>query len=196
MLALAPQPTSLAASPAEVAAIKTIYGRRSRALVGTDASERALRELAPDQRIIHLASHSVLNKRNPLFSYVALAPEGEDDGHLEVHEVFGLSLNAPLVVLSACETAVGAGAIAEVPPGDDWLGLVQAFLFAGASNVMGTLWPVEDVATSRIMQRFYTELASGRSPAEALARAQRAALRESATSHPFYWSGFTLVRGS
>src|SRR5439155_26119166 len=98
VLALAPQPTSLAASPAEVAAIKTIYGRRSRALVGTDASERALRELAPDQRIIHLASHSVLNKRNPLFSYVALAPEGEDDGHLEVHEVFGLSLNAPLVV--------------------------------------------------------------------------------------------------
>jgi CHAT domain-containing protein len=100
------------------------------------------------------------------------------------------------VVLSGCETAVGAGAVAEVPPGDDWLGLVQAFLFAGASNVMGTLWQVEDVGTSRLMQRFYTELASGRSAAEALARSQRAALRESATSHPFYWSGFTLVRGS
>jgi CHAT domain-containing protein/predicted negative regulator of RcsB-dependent stress response len=196
VLALAPQPASLAASTAEVAAVTTIYGKRSRALVGPDASERAFRELAPHQRVIHVASHSVLNKRNPLFSYVALAPEGDDDGRLEVHEVFGLSLNAPLVVLSGCETAVGAGAVAEVPPGDDWLGLVQAFLFAGASNVMGTLWPVEDAGTSRLMQRFYTELASGRSPAEALARAQRAALRESATSHPFYWSGFTLVRGS
>jgi CHAT domain-containing protein/predicted negative regulator of RcsB-dependent stress response len=196
VLAVAPQPASLAASAAEVAAVTAIYGKRSRALVGTDASERAFRELAPHQRVIHVASHSVLNKRNPLFSYVALAPEGDDDGRLEVHEVFGLSLNAPLVVLSACETAVSAGSLSDVPPGDDWLGLVQAFLFAGASNVMGTLWPVEDVSTSRLMQRFYTELASGRSPAEALARAQRAALRESATSHPFYWSGFTLVRGS
>lgn len=196
VLALAPQPALLVASPAEVAAIKRIYGARSRALVGPDASERAFRELAPHQRLIHVASHSVLNKRNPLFSHVALAPDTANDGRLEVHEVFGLSLNAPLVVLSGCETAVGAGALSDVPPGDDWLGLVQAFLFAGASNVLGTLWPVEDVATSRLMQNFYTELASGRSPAEALARVQRTALRESATSHPFYWSGFTLVRGN
>lgn len=196
VLALAPQPGSLAATTAEVAAIGRIFGDRSRALMGSDASKRAFRDLAPHQGVIHLASHSVLNKHNPLFSYVALAPEGEDDGHLEVNEVFGLSLNRPLVVLSACETAVGSGALSDVPAGDDWVGLVQAFLFAGASNVLGTLWRVEDATTSRLMQRFYSELASGRSPAEALASAQRAALRASATSHPFYWSGFTLVRGN
>jgi CHAT domain-containing protein len=99
------------------------------------------------------------------------------------------------VVLSACQTGLGAGAVADVPPGDDWVGLVQGFLYAGASNVMATLWPVADVATARLMERFYRELAAGQPEAEALALAQRAALRNPGTAHPFFWAGFTLVRG-
>ena len=100
-----------------------------------------------------------------------------------------------LLVLSACETGVAAGATADVPPGDDWVGLVNAFLFAGAANILGKLWPVQDASTARLMDRFYQELSAGRSEAEALALAQRALLHERARAHPFFWAGFTLVRG-
>ncbi len=195
VLALAPRAEALPGSRAEVAAIGRIHGERSRVLVGATASERAFRALAPEQGIVHLATYGVLNKHNPLFSYVELGAGGGEDGRLEVHEVFGLSLDARLLVLSACQTGVGAGALADVPPGDDWVGLVQAFLFAGASNVLATLWPVADVATARLMERFYRELAAGRSEGEALATMQRAAPRDAATAHPFYWAGFALVGG-
>ena len=198
VLALAPRAAALPGSQAEVAAIQRIFGARARTLVGTPATERAFRTLAPGQEIIHLATYGVLNKHNPMFSFVELGAGGaggDEDGRLEVHEVFGLMLNARLLVLSACQTGVGAGALTDVPPGDDWVGLVQGFLYAGASNVMATLWPVSDVATARLMERFYKELAAGRPEGEALALAQRAAARDAGTAHPFYWAGFTLVRG-
>lgn len=164
-------------------------------LVGAAASKHAVRDAAPQQQIIHFATYGVLNKDNPLFSFVELMPEGGDDGRLEVHDVFGLRLRARLVVLSACQTALGAGALADVPAGDDWVGLVQAFLSAGASHVMATLWSVQDRGTADLMTRFYTALRAGRPEAEALAEAQRAMLRNPATAHPFYWAGFTLSGG-
>ena len=192
VLALAPHAQTLPASVAEVAAIGRIFGPRARVLVGAAASEPAFRELAPVQGIVHFATYGVLNKDNPLFSFVELTPRGADDGRLEVHEVFGLTLQARLVVLSACRTALGSGAFVDVPGGDDWVGLVRAFLYAGASNVLATLWPVEDRATAQLMERFYTELGAGRSESEALAAAQRWSLSNPATAHPFYWAGFTL----
>jgi CHAT domain-containing protein/tetratricopeptide (TPR) repeat protein len=195
VLALAPRADALPGSKAEVGAIGRIHGDGARVLIGTRASERAFRSLAPDQEIIHLATYGVLNKHNPLFSFVELGAGGGEDGRLELHEVFGLTLNARLLVLSACQTGVGAGALADVPPGDDWVGLVQGFLYAGASNVLATLWPVADVATARLMERFYHELARGRSEAEALAVAQRAAAGEPGTAHPFFWAGFAMVTG-
>jgi CHAT domain-containing protein len=106
--------------------------------------------------------------------------------------VFALTLSARLVVLSACQTAVGSGAFADVPPGDDWVGLVHGFLFAGAANVLATLWPVEDGATAVLMSSFYQALGSGQSESASLAAAQRAAIRSAHTSHPFYWAGFVL----
>jgi len=195
VLALAPRAAALPGSRAEVAAIRRTYGARARTLVGAPATERAFRTLAPGQEIVHLATYGVLNKHNPLFSFVELGAGGDEDGRLEVHEVFGLRLNARLLVLSACQTGVGAGALADVPPGDDWVGLVQGFLYAGASNVMATLWPVADVPTAHLIERFYGELATGRSEAEALALAQRAAVQDARTAHPFFWAGFVLVRG-
>jgi CHAT domain-containing protein len=195
VLALAPRVEALPGSAAEVAAIGRLFGTRAHVLMGVRASKRALRDAAPEQAIIHLATYGVLNKDNPLFSFVELMPQGGDDGRLEVHDVFGLQLHARLVVLSACQTALGAGALADVPAGDDWVGLVQAFLSAGASNVLATLWPVEDRATADLMTQFYTALAAGQPEAEALAEAQRATLRNTRTAHPFYWAGFTLSGG-
>jgi CHAT domain-containing protein len=106
--------------------------------------------------------------------------------------VAGLDLRAELVTLSACETALGSGAQADVPAGDDWLGFVRAFLFAGASNVLATLWRVDDLATADFMSEFYGLLAEGMRPAEALAITQRRILAEPSTRQPFYWAGFVL----
>jgi len=191
VLALAPQESALPASRDEVDAIGRRYGGRATVLTGAAATAHAFRLAAPNAEIIHLATSGVLNKRNPLFSFVELAPETGDDGRLEVHEVLSLSLHARLLVLSACQTAVSSGTLGDVPTGEDWIGLVQSFLIAGASNVLGTLWPVEDRATSRLMERFYGALVE-RGEAVALAEAQRATLRDAASAHPFYWAGLAM----
>jgi CHAT domain-containing protein/Tfp pilus assembly protein PilF len=191
VLAFAPTPGALPASRREVAAIARLAG--ADVLSGGAATEAAFRRAAPRRRVLHLATYGVLNKQNPLFSYVALAPDGPDDGRLEVHEAFGLHLAADLVVLSACQTGLGSGALADVPAGDDWVGLTRAFLHAGAGHVVATLWPVDDWATAALMERFYEGYASDGDPAGALARAQRVLLVQPATSHPFYWAGFVTV---
>ena len=196
VFAFAPKPDALPASRREVAAIARLVGEDVRVLSGSAASEDAFRREAPTRRVLHLATYGVLNKRNPLFSYVDLAPGGGQDGRLEVHEVFGLRLQADLVVLSACQTGLGSGALADLPTGDDWVGLTRAFLHAGAAGVVATLWPVEDQATAALMERFYAEYASAADPARALALAQRALAAAPTTSHPFYWAGFVLATGS
>lgn len=195
VLALAPQVDRLPASRQEVLAIERIYGRRAIVRTGAKASEAALRAGLAGSGTLHLATFGVLNKHNPLFSFVELAPTGQDDGRLEVNKVFGLGLSGQLVVLSACQTALGSGAIADVPPGDDWVGLVEAFLQAGASSVLASLWPVDDRATATLMTEFHKGLAAGRPASAALAEAQRKLLRDTRTSRPFYWAGF-VINGS
>jgi CHAT domain-containing protein/Tfp pilus assembly protein PilF len=197
VLAMAPRTARLPASRAEVAAIRAVLGRRNTTvLLDRAASKRAFRSAAPRHGVLHLATYGVLNKHNPLFSYIEFAASGESDGRLEVHEVFDLGLSGQLVVLSACQTALGSGVLADVPAGDDWVGLTQAFLQAGAGSVLASLWPVEDRATAQLMKRFYQALGSGHSDAAALARAQRAMLRDTDTEHPFYWAGFIMSDAS
>jgi CHAT domain-containing protein/Tfp pilus assembly protein PilF len=192
VLALAPRVDRLPASRDEVAAIQKLYGRRASVFTGRDASEQALRARLPNSGIVHLATFGVLNKHNPLFSFVELAPSAGNDGHLEVNEVFGLGLSGQLVVLSACQTALGSGANADIPPGDDWVGLVQAFLQGGARGVLASLWPVDDRATAQLMEQFHRRLAAGAPTQRALAEAQRILLKDSKRASPFYWAGFVL----
>jgi CHAT domain-containing protein/tetratricopeptide (TPR) repeat protein len=192
-LALAPRPDALPGSSREAGAIARLTS--ADVLTGATATEDAFRREASRRRVLHLATYGVLNKQNPLFSWVELAPGDVHDGRLEVHEVFGLNLAADLVVLSACQTGLASGMLADVPAGDDWVGLVRAFLHAGAQRVLATLWAVEDWPTAAVMERFYQALAEGAEPAAALARAQRALLAERASAHPFYWAGFVLVGG-
>src|SRR3989442_15739301 len=109
-----------------------------------------------------------------LDAFVALAPGGGQDGRLEVQEVFGLHLKADLVVLSACETGVGSGALADVPAGDDWVGLVRAFLNAGAAHVVATLWRGGDWGAGALMGGVYEGLAAGGGPPRGRALAPRA----------------------
>jgi CHAT domain-containing protein len=192
LLAMAPRPQSLASSAEEVRLISR--GQRgAEVLVGSQATEARFLALAPRYRMLHLATYGVLNTINPLFSFVDLRPEGDSDGRLEVHEVFGLNLAADLVVLSACETGVGSGQRRDVPAGDDWVGLVRAFLYAGTQTVLASLWPVDDRATARLMEQFYRSLRRGRSKAAALGDAQRALLGDPDHAAPFYWAAFVLT---
>jgi CHAT domain-containing protein/Flp pilus assembly protein TadD len=195
-LVLAPRPDALPASRAEADAIERLVGRDVRVLTGTNATEEALRREAGAHRVLHLATYGVLNKHNPLFSFVELQSAGDSDGRLEAHEVFGLDLSADLVVLSACQTGLASGALADVPAGDDWVGLTRAFLHAGAAHVVATLWPVQDLATAALMERFYEGYAEAADPTRALAEAQRALLAAPATAHPFYWAGLVSVGGA
>jgi CHAT domain-containing protein len=196
VLAIAPRPDALPASLTEVQSIARLTGAGTTVLTGAAASEAAFRREAPSRRIVHLASYGVLNKQNPLFSYIDLGPDASHDGRLDVHEVFGLGLTADLVVLSACQTGLGSGVLADVPAGDDWVGLTRAFLQAGAGSVVATLWSVEDQATAALMERMYGAMASGAQPEAALAEAQRAMLGSGAMGHPFYWAGFVALGGA
>jgi CHAT domain-containing protein/Tfp pilus assembly protein PilF len=192
VLALAPNADRLPASRREVRAIGDIYGQLATVRLGSDASERRIRAAAKSAVTIHLATFGVLNRRNPLFSFVQLAPGPGDNGRLEVNKVFGLGLSGQLVVLSACQTALGAGKNDDVPAGDDWIGLVQAFLQGGANTVVASLWPVDDAATALLMERFHRRLAANRPADAALAEAQRQTLRRPETAAPFYWAGFVV----
>jgi CHAT domain-containing protein len=110
------------------------------------------------------------------------------DGVLRLRDVYGLRLPAELVVLSACNTALGRPV-----RGEGLVGIVRGFMYAGARRVVASLWKVDDVATGEMMKRFYREmLEENRSPAAALREAQVALWRRQRWSAPFYWAAFVL----
>ena len=123
-------------------------------------------------------------------------PTGED-GILTAEEIVGLDLrNTELVTLSACETGLGAGFFAEIPAGDDFVGLTRAFLQAGSSSVLATLWEVDDRSTVDLMKYFYRRLeepGAKHDKAVALANAQQTLRSSGKYKHPYYWAPFVLV---
>ena len=133
-----------------------------------------------------------------MFSRLELAPPpsgvtatpGPSDGQLEVHELFGLPIRSPLVFLSGCGTALGAGTGEELA-GEDYATLARAFLYAGAQNVVATLWPIDDAAAAEFAGTFYGSL--GETDAvSALARAQRAMIGHARLAHPYFWAAYRL----
>jgi len=144
-------------------------------------------------RIVHFATHGVLDSRYPELSGLALSRVDErgrpvgGDGFLRVHDVYRLHLPADLVVLSACETARG-----QEIRGEGLIGLTRAFFAAGARRVLVSLWPVKDHATAELMRRFYREmLQNHRAPSAALQAAQ-AGLRKESGWEEHDWAGFIL----
>ena len=195
VLLLAPATARLPSSLQEIRAAGAAWGDSAVALTGVRASKSELIRRASNANVVHVAGFGVLNRRNPLFSYVELAPTGSVDGRLEVHEVFGLGLDARLVVLSACETGVGSGLLGDVPPGDEWISLARAFLAAGARRVVASLWLIEDRATADLMSEFHRSLAAGSSPSSAMATAQRALIGRTGLEGPYYWAAFQVIGG-
>ncbi len=161
-----------------------------KAIVGQEARESLLYALAGKVDLLHIAAHAVYDPVNPLFSRIALAPGDGYDGNVEVHEILsGLDLSGVnLVVLSACETAVG-----ERSGGDEIVGLTRALLYAGTPGVVSTLWKIDDASTARLMDEFYRRFAAGELAADALRNAQLALSRSVDDHDPKFWAAFTLT---
>jgi CHAT domain-containing protein len=143
-------------------------------------------------RIVHIASHGSHNSQNPLFSRIVVeagrAGPGSD-ATLAVHEIVGISTKSPLVFLSGCETGVTSSGEGVFAAESADASLAQAFLFAGASSVVATLWPVTDSEAARIASDFYRVLKSGKTAQDALASAQRRAI---AGRQPLTWAAYTV----
>jgi CHAT domain-containing protein len=193
--AFAPFADRLPATRMEVQAVIDESGRVKR-YVGSRATERAVRGALEDSGLVHLATHGILNVRNPMFSRLELArgaaDDPADDGRLEVHELLSLRVEAPLVFLSGCETGTGAAHSTAFAQGEDYATLAQAFLYAGAGNVVATLWPVEDAGAAEFAGQFYRNL-TGDAPGVALAQAQRAMLDHEHYRNPYYWAAYQVA---
>ncbi len=156
-------------------------------LTGNAATETNIKQWPlRDYRIIHFACHGFLNESSPFRSALAFsATEAPgDDGFLQMREIYGLTLNADLVVLSACQTAAG-----RLERSEGLMGLARPFFFAGARSVIASLWPINDESTVKLMHDFYTHLVGGH-PADEALRNAKIKMLDSPWAHPFYWASF------
>lgn len=203
LLLLAPRPDALPMSETEIREISAQFGSGAAARFGAEASESLVKQQGINYDLLHFATTAHFNKINPMFSRVDMAGSGGDDGNLEVYEVFNLNLKANMVVLSACQTALGSGYSQVIPRGDDLVGLSQAFLYAGSASVVASLWEISDPSTARFMARFYENLRDQKNKAAALAQTQREMISgklkaddgrgEYDYSHPYFWAAFVLI---
>jgi CHAT domain-containing protein/Flp pilus assembly protein TadD len=185
--------------------------------VDSYATEDVVQSDSATAREILLSTHGLFNPHNPMFSYLVVSPTAENkDGKLYAYEVFSLPLHAGMVVLSACETLLPSLAqmtdqlnkiarragddtpqeltedqLKELTAGDEVVGLTRAFISAGASSVLSSLWSVPSGSTAALMVAFYGHLNDGLSKAEALRRAQMDV--KAVYPHPWYWAAFNLM---
>ena len=145
-----------------------------------------------DYQIVHFATHGLINNQHPDLSGIVLSLVDEQgraqNGFLRLYDIYNLKLNADLVVLSACQTALGK----EIK-GEGLVGLTRGFMYAGAPRVVATLWRIDDRASADMMRRFYEAmLKDGQRPAAALRAAQISMLRDRRWHSPHFWAPFTL----
>jgi CHAT domain-containing protein len=185
----------------EVEAVRRVVSQPATVLVGEQAGEGAVRRALAHRSLLHLATHGIVRSEETLTSYLALRPDGETadgDGRLTADEVYALSIEADLVVLSACRSALGP------TTGDGVIGFTRAFLSAGAASVVATMWDVPDRTTYEVMRRFHLRRAAGAGKSRSLRVSQLAvltALREgriridgtTLPETPRLWAGFVLV---
>ncbi len=159
-------------------------------LLGSDATEAGFRYSVAKRerwRAVHIACHGVMDPDHPTLSALALTTEGEDDGFLTALDVFRLRIPADLVVLSACDSGVG-----KIVNAEGVLGLMRAFLFAGAPRVIVSLGRVDDAATVVLMEEFYRQWQAGKPAVTALRMAQATVRSHPGWEHPHYWASWVL----
>lgn len=167
-------------------------GEVMQALDFSASRETALGPAVKSSRIVHFATHAILDDERPELSGIALSMFGPDgrprDGFLRAHDIFNMNLAADLVILSACRTALGRDY-----RGEGLVGLARGFMYAGSPRFIGSLWSSDDKATAELMVRFYRRLLKENlRPAAALRAAQISMLRDRRWQSPYYWAAFTL----
>jgi CHAT domain-containing protein/Tfp pilus assembly protein PilF len=184
---------------AQVRALERLYGKTlSKVYTGPTAREELVKEQSSRYRILHLATHGILNDASPMYSHVMLSQtpgKNDEDGLLEAWEMMKLDLNADLVVLAACDTARGrAGA------GEGVIGMSWALFVAGCPRTVVSQWKVEASSTTALMVEFHKRFKTrygGKHPAVLTAEAMRQAalkvMKNPEYAHPFYWGGFVVV---
>ncbi|MDZ7360467.1 MAG: CHAT domain-containing protein [candidate division KSB1 bacterium] len=168
------------------------FGNKTQVLWERRANEANLKSSPLDSyRYVHFATHGLVNESKPQLSGLILAQNDspEEDGILYLGEIYNLNLNADLAVLSACETGLG-----KLARGEGLIGLTRGFLYAGATNLLVSLWQVNDVSTANLMIAFYQNMLEGKSKAAALREAKlRMIEHEVKYARPYYWAPFVLI---
>jgi len=160
--------------------------------LGSDATEANFTKVADQYRILHLATHGMANDKLGDYSFLAFTEieDSIENELLYVKDIYNLKLNADLVVLSACETAIG-----DLKRGEGMVSLARSFSYAGTPSILPTLWPVSDVKALQMMEFFYKNLQDGMAKDYAL---QQAKLRYinfniNLANHPFFWASFIVI---
>jgi CHAT domain-containing protein len=185
--------TRLPFSRSEAKEIAALAPESVTVFLGFDATrERAVGEALSDYRYVHFATHGVVNQTLPSLSSVVLSLVDRAgrprDGFVMLPDVYGMTLNAEVVVLSGCQTALGKDVRGEGP-----IGLARGFMYAGVPRVVASLWQVDDLATAELMRRFYRGvLIQGLSPAAALRAAQKQLAATRRWRSPYFWAPFIL----
>ncbi len=173
----------------EVAHITKFFD--GKAVTGDEASLVSFSENSQTYNMLHFATHAATNDEFPDYSYLAFAPNDEGENSLlYVKDLYGYSINADLVALSACQTGLG-----KLQKGEGMLSLARGFSYAGAKSLVTTLWKINDQTTSELMQEFYKNLNESLPKDEALREAKLTYLRtadDEFLTHPYYWSGFMI----
>ncbi|MFQ5674353.1 MAG: CHAT domain-containing protein, partial [bacterium] len=181
---------SLPFSELEVKAIAKDFPEAA-VFLHADATEDMFKKKSPHYQYIHLATHNIADDQQPMYSKIVFAQQehGQEDGFLQTYEVFNLNLHADLVTLSGCSTGLGT-----LRRGEGLIGMSRALLYAGAENLLVSLWPVNDESTAELMEVFYANLTRGISMARALQKAKIKSIRsENWRRNPFYWGAFILI---
>lgn len=192
-------PAELPGTAKEADLVRRLCGQtlKVRSFEGRNASRKSLEEINQSgtlkrSRIVHFATHGFTVPEDPRLSGLILSLVDENgrpnNGYLRLVDIYGLNLDADLVVLSACQTGLGT-----IRHGDGLLGMYQGFLTAGGRQVLTTLWSVDDEATAQFFEYFYKALMDGRTAKESLAFAQESMLNSNQWSSPFFWAAFQIV---
>lgn len=173
----------------EVRQLGQLYGlARSRVYTGATAKEKQVKKEISQYRIVHFATHGLINDASPMYSHLLLVPGDGEDGLLEAWEIMELDLHTDIVVLSACETARG-----KLRAGEGVIGLAWALFVAGSPTNVVSQWKVADESTAKLMVEFHRNLLAGKSKAESLREAQLELMKDTKYRHPFFWAAFIVI---
>lgn len=165
-----------------------IFPEEVEILLGKEATKSAIESTSfEDYGYIHFATHAFVNEEDPALSGIAFWGEEDEDGVIYVNDIYNMNMNADLVVLGACETGLGT-----VYKGEGMIGFTRAFIYAGASNLMVSMWKVNDQPTANLMIEFYRYVKQGHSYSEALQMAKMDLIDRPEFAAPRNWAAFVL----